>query len=430
MPDLEVELAHVVPDARRRTVFLRARADADPPAHAGETVTLKTAVRDGRSQDLKLDDASFELVRHPTALSTTDFFEAPEKVTGQYYEEMRTLFQKVTGGAHVVMFHHQVRSQEKNNSKVDEDGSFNTSTSVQPYAHSIHTDSSCFHSEQLFKSMVEKVPESCRRGRFMYVNAWRNIADTPIVDNHLAVLDERSLVKPDDYIQQDLYGVGYEVLQYSLSARNAAQHRWYYFPRMTKDEVLIFKQWDSDPALPGRLCFHTAIRDHGAPAGAPCRQSIEARAFVFFPDHTPNTCPALPPSAATDGSCDEARAHAAVGKIQDGLAYVQMSPSTRAMVVTYLAGSYRGGGAEAVLAEFAEDKQGHFGLTAASAATKARAVELLLAAGAAKRVDAIFAGTSGTALLWAQLSQSRVAAAILGAAAALALRTLACRVRA
>ena len=39
----------------------------------------------------------------------------------------------------------------------------------------------------------------------MYINAWRNISDTPIEDNNLAVLDERTTVKPDDYVMADLY---------------------------------------------------------------------------------------------------------------------------------------------------------------------------------------------------------------------------------
>lgn len=130
-----------------------------------------------------------------------------------------------------------------------------------------------------------------RKGRFLYINAWRNISDTPIQDNHLGVLDESSTVKPDDYIASDLFGEGYELVQNRLSSRNKHLHKWYYFSQMKKDEVLLFKQWDTDPTLTGRCCFHTAFKDLDRKEPAPTRESIEVRAVCFFPDHTPNTLP-------------------------------------------------------------------------------------------------------------------------------------------
>jgi hypothetical protein len=60
---------------------------------------------------------------------------------------------------------------------------------------------------------------------------------------------------------------------------------------MTRDEVLVFKQWDSDPTKSGRSCFHSAILDPTARPDAPPRESIEVRAVAFFPDHLVNTCP-------------------------------------------------------------------------------------------------------------------------------------------
>ena len=62
---------------------------------------------------------------------------------------------------------------------------------------------------------------------------------------------------------------------------------------MKKDEVILFKQWDSDRTLPGRLCFHTAFLDPNAPKDTPARESIEVRAIAYFPDHEPNTCPPI-----------------------------------------------------------------------------------------------------------------------------------------
>jgi hypothetical protein len=136
-----------------------------------------------------------------------------------------------------------------------------------------------------------------RKGRFLYINAWRNIADAPIENDHLAILDQTSTVGPEDYIESDYHGMDpktgykYSIFQYGLNEKNSDQHRWHYFSKMMKDEVILFKQLDSDPKLSGRISFHTAFKDPKAAADLPCRQSIEARAMAFFPDHEPNTCP-------------------------------------------------------------------------------------------------------------------------------------------
>merc|ERR1712137_1270374 len=249
-------------------------------------------------------------------------------------------------------------------------------------------------------------------------NAWRNISDEPIEDNHLAVLDERTLVKPDDCIQLDLYAVGYDVLQYNLSMRNASQHKWYYHPKMTKDEVLVFKQWDSDSSLAGRMCFHTAFDDPTAPAGAPSRQSIEVRAYVFIPDHEPNTCPPMADVHDVATSAEEGAT-----KIMNGLKYVSGNKEMCSMIVRQMQAMYVKGGAKAIIAEFAEDKKGHFGLQSASADIKAQAVTLVLERGGAKHVDAMFTGTSAR-FSFKKLVESRLLAAGFGAISALIVSAL------
>jgi len=62
------------------------------------------------------------------------------------------------------------------------------------------------------------------------------------------------------------------------------RHRWYYFPKMRRDEALVFKVYDS--ATDGRARFtpHSSFDNPTSPPGAHARQSIEARAFAFFGD--------------------------------------------------------------------------------------------------------------------------------------------------
>merc|ERR1712241_323627 len=173
----------------------------------------------------------------------------------------------------------------------------------------------------------------------------------------------------------------------------------------------------------GRVCFHTAIGDPSAPEGAPARQSIETRAMVFFPEHEPNTCP-LMPVLKNVVDCDEDLAQDGAKKISGALDYIQANESTRAVVVGFMKGMYTTGGAEAVLREFAEDKQGHMGLAESNAATKARAVELCLQQGLETKVASIFSGPSAGRLLLSMILKSHLTSALFGAIAALTLRGL------
>ena len=38
------------------------------------------------------------------------------------------------------------------------------------------------------------------------------------------------------------------------------KHRWRYFPKMQMDDVLSFKLFDLDAALPGQVSFHACFR--------------------------------------------------------------------------------------------------------------------------------------------------------------------------
>ncbi len=57
-------------------------------------------------------------------------------------------------------------------------------------------------------------------------------------------------------------------------------HQWWYFPDMTRDEILFFKLNDSDHARAWRVP-HSAFRDPAARATQP-RHSIEVRSIAYF----------------------------------------------------------------------------------------------------------------------------------------------------
>ena len=343
----------------------------------GAVSGVDTIVHDGRGLNMTLDAHSFELVHQKTSLSTDDFYNHPEKITDVYYAEMAEMFKRVTGAAHVHVFHHQLRAARHN---ADGNG-FNTS--VQPYALGVHSDSSRHAAETAFLRFAgNAVDAQFCKGRFVYINAWRNITTDPIENNHLAVCDETSVVAPDDYVGSDLFMPGARLMQYGLSDHNAAKHRWYYFPKMQMEEVLLFKQFDSDTTLPGRMTFHTAFVDPTARPDAPERQSIECRAFLFFPDFEPNTCPALPSDAVAE-SVDPVEGDAEVeAAVQKTLGLIDTMSSWPGFARTWLmTTSAKKDGLREIAQTIVDDASNHHGFKKFSPEKKSMIVSLLMKSG-------------------------------------------------
>lgn len=112
--------------------------------------------------------------------------------------------------------------------------------------------------------------------------------DTPCEYMPLAVLDPNT-VSMDDVVPTSLTGFtisGRPTHQASLKFNPS--HQWYYYPKMTNDEVLVFKQHqcfkgvDDQPGAQYKTCFHTAIKDPKAPANAEPRKSCEFRVHAFI----------------------------------------------------------------------------------------------------------------------------------------------------
>ena len=59
-------------------------------------------------------------------------------------------------------------------------------------------------------------------------------------------------------------------------------HQWVYFPEMKKDEVLMFKTFDTATDGRARYTIHSSFDDPSAVKNAAVRESIETRCFVFY----------------------------------------------------------------------------------------------------------------------------------------------------
>jgi len=118
--------------------------------------------------------------------------------------------------------------------------------------------------------------------RYVAYNVWRSITAPP-QDVPLAICDARSTGDHDVTIGEaviDAPGMPEVRFGSSLYHANPA-HRWYWFPDMRPDEVLVFKAFDSDRSRV-QGCPHSAFDNPDCPEWAVPRASVEIRAYAFF----------------------------------------------------------------------------------------------------------------------------------------------------
>lgn len=230
-------------------------------------------IRNGRHirRDLSIDIQGFELLTAPTCVK--NFYDT-EEVKAVYYDEVRRLALTATGATRAYVFDHLVRKREAGRPPLTfgrhGDGS-------RPAAVGrVHNDYSEESGNRRLSLVLKGQSSDCGQ-RFAIVNVWRSITG-PILDTPLAVCDARSLKEEDLVVAeiryQDRTGEIY------LSKYNES-HQWHYFPRMVRDEALIFKQFDSNPQV-ARFTLHSAFDLPEIPPDAPLRESIEARCLVVY----------------------------------------------------------------------------------------------------------------------------------------------------
>lgn len=228
-------------------------------------VTIEDGRPLARAGALSLDRQGFLLHRHRTGLLDLYNDEAVER---DYYPEMERLVREVTGAARVLVFDHTIRTAVL----ARPDGS-----PTREPVHRVHNDYTLKSAPQRVRDLLPDEAEELLQRRFAIVNVWRPIR-APLLHLPLALCDAQSLA-PEDVVASDL--IYPDRVGETYSIRYNPAHRWFYFPAMRRDEVVLIKCFDSDPA---RACFsaHTAFEDPTTPADAPPRESIEIRTLAFF----------------------------------------------------------------------------------------------------------------------------------------------------
>ena len=235
---------------------------------SGAVEAKRMTIRNGRplAKTFSLEVNGFEFVDHSTKMV---YFFDKDELARVYYPEAVELVKKVSGAQRVMVFDHTLRSGDLEEREAKR---------VREPVLSVHNDYTEWSGPQRVREILPDEAEQLLTRRFAVIQVWRAI-NQPIQSNPLAIADARSLAPADLLAAERRYphrvGETYQV-------KHNANHQWYYFPRMRRDEALVFKVYESLKDGRARFTAHSAFEDPNTPAGAPPRQSIEIRTLAFF----------------------------------------------------------------------------------------------------------------------------------------------------
>jgi hypothetical protein len=223
------------------------------------------------SQPPRLDVEGFQLLPHVT--SQRNLAEAPSSAAEPYAMELEALLRDALSADHVCVNRRQITRHQR----YDQDG-YKAQPLQGPPAAFIHSDTSIAHGPTYV--MAQGKPEEGRTVRRMaMLNQWRLVSPPP-TNLPLALLDART-VAPEDLVLADSTVKDRSICLEMYLLRYNPAHKWYYFSQQGYDDLLVFKQFDSDPNYP---CFvpHSAFFNSTVRNDAPPRINYETRAAAFW----------------------------------------------------------------------------------------------------------------------------------------------------
>jgi hypothetical protein len=263
---IDATLNYLVNDGVK--IFTEAGGGGAADKRGGTIDPRRVVIHNGRfvAKDLVLEREGFRFVDHDTKV--VDFFDESE-VRRVYYREMEALIKAEIGAARVVVFDHTLRTG---------DDAKREQLKIREVVPRVHNDYTEWSGPQRVRDLLPDEADELLKRRFAIVQVWRPI-NHPVESFPLAMCDGRTLSTDDLVISERRYPnrVGQT---YAITYN--PNHKWFYFPRMRRDEAIVFKVFDSLKDGRTRWSAHTAFDDPTSPPNARPRESIEIRTLAFF----------------------------------------------------------------------------------------------------------------------------------------------------
>lgn len=231
------------------------------------------AVHNGWDQvkEFTIDKNGFEVQEFKAGY---DDWENEEGVREHFYPEVVDFLKKNIGAKRVLVFDHTIRTERNAKKKLTEEKNTSQRTPVML----VHCDYTAESGPLRVKQLLPDEAEDLLSRRVAFINVWKPIHRI-VEERPLAMCDVKSTVD-DDFFKlhlryRDRNGENY-VMRYNPA------HKWYYFPKMTPDQVILLKTYDSETDGRARFVGHSAFEDPTSPPDAPLRESVEIRTIAFY----------------------------------------------------------------------------------------------------------------------------------------------------
>jgi hypothetical protein len=273
--EVQSTIDYLVPSSRINRRFWAPGKEFNTGIYARHDVIVRNARLAG---PFTLDEHGFCLGHHRTDITDWEQNYGPDT---PYAGQVCEVAKRLSGADLVVPMGGMLRCSGK------------TSATVQPPAAEAHVDFTQRCAERIAGNLYHKKNlEGPGFRRFIAFSLWRALSPPP-QDAPLALCEGRSVrdeegthntkVDVDEIPTGDALFApieGEENMAAATIFHHSPEHRWWYFPDMTPDEVVFIKFYDSDHRTAWR-CPHTAFRDSSRP-DAHERRSIEYRGIAYF----------------------------------------------------------------------------------------------------------------------------------------------------
>jgi hypothetical protein len=268
IPDTVEATLHYIVDTGEKVFTETAAPGSLDVRSGGKQHPHRVRMHNGRAVPARfaLDQDGFRFVRHDTKVR--DFFDE-EEVRRVYYPEMEALVKAESGASRVQVFDHTLRTG---------DDGLRESRKIREVVRRVHNDYTEWSGPQRLRDLLPQEADELLRRRFAIVQVWRPVR-LPVESFPLAICDARTLSDDDLIISERRYP---NRVGQTYAIKYNPEHRWFWFPRMRREEALVFKVYDSLKDGRARWTAHTAFDDPTSPPNPRPRESIEIRTMAFF----------------------------------------------------------------------------------------------------------------------------------------------------
>jgi hypothetical protein len=194
-------------------------------------------------------------------------------IRAQFYGDVTEFVRTKVCAKRVVVFDHTIRAKSNEKQQTSEH-----TTSQRAPVMLVHCDYTPNSGPLRVRQLLPDEADELLKHRVAFYNFWKPLKRT-VEERPLAVCDVTSSTD-EDFITMKLRYRDRDGEIFVL--RHSPQHHWWYFPRMTPEQVILLKTYDSETDGRARFIGHSAFDDPNTRPDAPMRESIEIRTIAFF----------------------------------------------------------------------------------------------------------------------------------------------------